>query len=319
MGSFNFNLHVKCDDADRVAAAIRRLVDKDHWRPGDEPPEEDLRRYGQASNRRAFFISTPVYGWVSVLDSDIAGAMSLASPLAEELDAFTLLCMVNDSDSWHFVLSRGDGLVAEFDSADEADAADEFSTADLSRIADSVSNLQRLMSDGSLQQRLEQFNQQLISSAPAEIQQCYAKIKQGQASADELQRYQVWAAREAPTMTALVQELMGDVVGIAAKSRAGKSKKRKRKRTKAQRTAAEERLDHLRPLLVAGVTDEQLQEVLDEKAIFAEETLAKFLPLLGIPRFYAYLDYDHKDEASADELAAHGIQFAQHLMFETNS
>ena len=86
-----------------------------------------------------------------------------------------------------------------------------------------------------------------------------------------------------------------------------------------ERAAAQQRTENLRPLFVAGTTDEQFQEILAEKAVFAEETLAKFLPLVGIPCHYAYLSYDYQSEATPDELAAHGIQFAHHLMFASGS
>jgi hypothetical protein len=321
MGSFAYSLHVKCDDADRVAQAIRQLL-AGEWRPSDQPPDEKLRRRGQASNRRAFFISTPVYGWVSVLDSDLAGAMSLAGLLAEQLDAMTLLCLVNDSDSWGYVLSRGDGLVDEFDSSGAGGVPDAMSDADLAQMGQSIEQLQAKLTDGSLMKSIAALNDEMLAQAPPEMQELHRRMQAGQASREEIASYQAWAAAESPKYTQRIQQLVGDMFQLPSLSQPAKavrSKKRKRKKNKAQRAAADERLDQLRPLLVARVTDEQIEEVLDEQAVFAEETLAKFLPLLGIPSFYAYLDYDHKDEGSDPELAAHGIQFAHHLMFKANS
>ncbi len=320
MGSFNYNLHVKCDDPNRVAAAIGQLLAQDGWRLAAATPDEQLRRQSDPATRRGLWVSTPVYGWVSVLDSDVEGAMSLATPLAEQLDAHTLLCIVNDSDSWMFALSRGDGLLDEFDSAGPGGVAAELPPEQWSQLDQGLRDLQDRLADGSLQQHVQQLMEEMLEAAPPEIQQCQARMQQGQATAAEQARYQAWAAAESPKLMGRFQEIMGPIVpGVAAlKGGAGKSKKRKRKATKAQREAALQRIDNLRPLFVAGVTDERLQAVLDEKAVFAEETLAKFLPLVGIPGFYSYVEYDHKDEATPEELAGHGIQFAQHLMFETD-
>lgn len=319
MGSFAYSLHVKCDDADRVSKAIAELLAKDRWSPTDSPPDQQLSRHAMSGGCRAFWISAPVSGWVSVLDSDIAGATSLTTPLAEHLGAFTLLCMVNDSDSWMYALSSGDGLLEEFDSAEQGGAAAEISDAELSRVGQGLREFQARLTDGSLQQRLEQLNDEMIAAAPPEMQQCYARIKQGLATSAEVARYQQWAAAEAPKFMGRIQEVVGDFLPLAGAKTAGNSKSRKRKPNKAQRAAAQKRLDHLRPLLVAGVSDEQMQDVLDASAVFAEETLAQFLPLLGIPGFYAYLDYDHRSDASPAELSQHGIQFAHHLMFQSDA
>ena len=319
MGSFAYSLHVKCDDADRVAKTIAELLARDQWSPTDSPPEQQLSRHAMSGGRRAFWISAPWYGWVSVLDSDIGGATSLATPLAENLGAFTLLCMVNDSDSWMYSLSSRDGLLDEFDSAEHEGTAAEISDAELSRVGQGLREFQAKLTDGSFQQRMEQLNDEMIATAPLEMQQCYARIKQGLATSAEVARFQQWAAAEAPKFMGRIQDVVGEFLPLAGVKTARKSKSRKRKPTKAQRAAALERLDSLRPLLANGVTDEKVEEVFDEQAVFAEETLAKFLPLLGIPSFYAYLGYDHQSDASPADLAQHGIRFAHHLKFQSAS
>lgn len=319
MGSFNYNLHVKCDDPARVAAAIGQLLAQDGWRKVDESPGEKLPRPNTPAGSRGLWVSTPVYGWVSVLDADVAGAMSLATPLAEQLDAYTLLYLVNDSDSWMYSLSRGDGLLDEFDSAGEGGVPDELSDEALAQYGQSMQNLQAKMADGTLQGQIERWHDEIVAQAPTAIQEMYRRIQAGQATPQEMTEYQAWSAVEAPKHAERIRQMIGEffqMPGLAKAAKGtGKPKKRKRKPTKAQREAALQRIDNLRPLFVAGVSDERLQEVLDERTTFAEETLAKFLPLVGIPGFYAYLDYDHKEEASPEELAAHGIQFAHHLVF----
>ena len=73
----------------------------------------------------------------------------------------------------------------------------------------------------------------------------------------------------------------------------------------------------MRPLLAPGVTDEQVQDVFDKQAVFAEEVLAEFLPLLGIPDFYANLSCRYLEESGPEELADQGIRFLHDLRFES--
>ena len=87
--------------------------------------------------------------------------------------------------------------------------------------------------------------------------------------------------------------------------------------SRAERAVWKRRLDALRPLLAPGVTDEQIQEVCQRQAIFAEEVLAAFLKLLGITDFYAHLSYDYLDESGPEELTAYQIRFVHHLHFTT--
>ena len=57
---------------------------------------------------------------------------------------------------------------------------------------------------------------------------------------------------------------------------------------------------------------------IDQSAVFAEEVLAEFMPLVNVAAYYANLSYGYLDESSAQELAEHGIHFDQHLRFETS-
>jgi hypothetical protein len=321
MGSFAYSLHVKSDDPGRVAATIGQLLAQDGWRAAKAPPAEQAGDADGAS-RRAFLVSAPVYGWVSILDSDLAGAYALAPQLAERLKTYSLMCFVNDSDSWSYALHRDDGLADEFDSAGDDTMADDLSEAELAEIGQSIQQLASKLSDGTFNREVLRMNDELLAGAPPEMREIFARIQQGQASREEVARFRTWEASEAPKHIERIQEFVYETLGAANISKAvkgGKSKKRKRKPTKAERAKALERADNLRPLFVADVTDERLAEVLSEKAVFAEETLAKFLPLVGIPAHYAYLSYDYHAESSPEELAPHGIQFAQRLDFETDS
>ena len=126
-------------------------------------------------------------------------------------------------------------------------------------------------------------------------------MQSGQGTPADMQQYQAWAMQEMPKYMAEIDPAVRRRVGLPTAQ--PPRKKSKRKPNKAQRAAQQKRLDELRPTLGPGVTDEQVQDVLDRRAVFAEEVLAEFLPLLGIPDFYANLSYRYLDESSPEELA----------------
>ena len=53
--------------------------------------------------------------------------------------------------------------------------------------------------------------------------------------------------------------------------------------------------------------------MLEKHALFAEEVLAEFLPLVGLSDFYANLSYRYLNEGTEDELPSHNIRFVNHL------
>jgi hypothetical protein len=243
--------------------------------------------------------------------------MSLPLPLAAELDVHMLLCMVNDSDSWMYSVVDRSGNVVEFDSANLAANASEFAdgSAELDR---RLADIHVQLADSGFKQRIADLQNQIVAEAPPDIQEIHAQVTSGNFNIENVQRYNDWLRSQAPRLSSLMQELAGSFIDSqrATASSAQSMPKKKRRSAKSKRAAVQAQIDKIRPLLVGGVTDGQVAEVFQAKAVFAEETLAAFLPLVGIPGFYAYLDYDHKDEADPNELAAQGIGFAHHLMFE---
>jgi hypothetical protein len=154
----------------------------------------------------------------------------------------------------------------------------------------------------------------MAAAAPPEVRATEARIRSGQGTAADMQQYQAWAMQEMPKYMADMKALLGGALDLP---KASAPKKSKRKASKAERTAQKQRLDALRPILAEGITDKDVQAVLDQQAVFAEEVLAEFLPLVNISAYYANLSYGYLDESSPQELAGHGIQFVQHLRFET--
>ncbi|HMC12096.1 MAG TPA: hypothetical protein VKH44_12435 [Pirellulaceae bacterium] len=311
MGSFASSLHVKSSDADRVASTLAEILTAGGWRTTQKMPDQDVQR-GISSTLRGLQISAPREGWVSLLDTDLMGANSLVPPLAEALGTHAIFFFVNDSDSWSYLLADPAGAVSEFDAAESADEEDE---GDLVEAGPAIAQLQALMQDGSIQEKIQQIHSQMSAAAPPAIRDAEMRIKSGQGTAADMQQYQAWAAQEMPKYMADVKSLLG---GLFNPPRVAARKKPKRKPTKAERAAQQRRLNPLRPLLAAGVSDDAVEAVLRKQVTFAEEALAEFLPLLGIADFYANLSYRYLDEARPDELTAHNIRFSHHLRFETN-
>jgi hypothetical protein len=304
--------------------AIDHLLKKQKCRPTDQVPNEDESRFGASGTRRAILISTPVHGWVSVLDSDLAGEFELANDLAERLNAYSLIVLVNDSDSWGYSLARGDGPLDSFGLDDEdapGEPIGEIFGGEVERITDSLAKLQAAMSDGTYLERIQKMFEDSLAQASAEMQALYARVQAQQATPEEMQQFIEWNTSVNAQYMEQVQRMLKEEFNLPEIGKAFQTKskkKRKRKPTKAQLAAARQRIDNLRPLLLIESTDEEIQELMGRKAVFAEETLAEFLPRFGIPPFYAYLDYGHHSEASAEELAAHAIRFVHHLKYETD-
>jgi hypothetical protein len=316
MGSFANSLHVKSDSESAVAASIAEIVRGEGWQPTDKLPGRRVS-FALSPSLRGLHVSAAAGGWVSVLDSD--GFYSLTQPLAERLRTHALFVMVNDSDSWSYLLAAPDGSVSEFDS-DETDddfEDEELAGADLAAASSALQRVQSLMQDGSLYQRMQQVQDQMAADAPPEIKAALERIHSRQGTADDMQRYQAWAMQEMPKYVDSFKSLFGAELGLAAPSTSRPA--RKRSATKAEQTAQRQRLDDLRPIFAAGTTDEQVQAAFERRAIFAEEVLAEFLPLVGINAFYANLSYSYLGDTRPQELAAQGIRLSQHLRFESQS
>lgn len=307
MGSFANSLHVRCADAPRVAAAIREVLAAQKWKPTEGPidPEECARPEAKV---RELHVSAPAGGWVSVLDSDLSSLEALTRALAKKLKTPTLLCFVDDSDSWSYQLAQPDGEVGVYDSAELAD--DEVEGSDkLAQTGEALQKIQALMQDGSIQQRMQQIQAQMSAAAPPEIRAAEARIRNRQATPADVQQYQAWAMQEMPKYMADLRSLFGGAMPQPAAQSAAPP-------PAADPDLWQDQLEKLRPLLAAGITEAQVAAVLSKQATFAEEVLAEFLPLVGINSIYANLSYDYLGESSPAELAQCQIEFPLSLKFK---
>jgi hypothetical protein len=337
MGSYANSLHVKTTDAERVAAGVTDLLAAAGWRP-TQKTVDDRTAWTSQGTLRGVHISAPRDGWVSILDTDLMGAHESVVGLAKELSTHAIFFFVDDSDSWSYLLADIKGQVSEFESEQATGDDDDFDSSDfddgdlvqatgalaqatgaLAQATGAIAQLQALMRDGSVLQKFQEVQQQVLASAPPEIRELEARLKRGQGTVADMQQYKSWALQEMPKHTAQFRSLLGDVMNIGRVSPSGKSKtKSKPKPSKAQRAASKQRIDQLCPLLAPGVTDKQVEDALDKRNVFAECVLADFLPLLGISDFYANLSYRYLSGVKESELAAHKIRFLRHLAFETS-
>jgi hypothetical protein len=256
---------------------------------------------------------------VSILDSDLAGSHALTSVLARRLGAHAILFFVNDSDSWSYLLADTQGATTEFDS-DEG-AYDDEDGADFVDSASAFAQVNALMQDGSILQKMQEMQARMSADAPPEIRAAEERIKTGRGTAADMQQYQTWALQEMPKYVAEMKSMLGPLItpGGRGSRRTDASPQKPRQRSKSEQAAWNKRLSALRPLLVPGVTDDQVQAVLDKRAIFAEEILAEFLPLLGLSDYYANLSYRYLEHSTTGDLPSYNIRFLHHLRFESSS
>ena len=314
MGSFANSLHVKCGSDEQVAEAISAILADQGWRPTTEPLPDDAR-LRMSSPIRGLHVSAPAGNWVSVLDSDLGSVHSLASALAARLATHAIFFLVNDSDAWSYLLADPSGEVSEFDSMPEdEDDFDEEAVGDVHQATNAALRLQALMRDPAQMRRMQQFTAEMLASAPPEIRELDAKMKRGQLNAAEMQRYHAWSREQFPKFLAQLDPSLASALGAV---RSATKQKPRRKKSKTRRAAQQPRLDELRPLLAPDVSDDQLESALDRQAVFAEDPLADFLPLLGINEHYAYLSYHYLEETTPRELASQGIRFLHNLRFES--
>jgi hypothetical protein len=207
--------------------------------------------------------------------------------------------------------------LSEFDSAEkEGDDFDD-EGGELVDAASAIQRVQSLMQDGSIQQRMQQIQQQMSADAPPEVRAAEERMRSGRGTAADMQQYQAWAMQQMPKYMDDMRALLGGALGIQpARERPAARPQAHRQQTRAQRAEQRERLAALRPLLAAGESEEAVKDVLQRQAVFAEDTLAEFLPLIGINADYAHASYVYSRESTGTPLAAGGVPFAHDLRFE---
>ena len=316
MGSFANSLHVKSTDAVAVVDKIVELLAASGWQPTEQAPPKS-EPWQTSPSVRTLHISASRDGWVSVLDSDLMSSHVLVPFLAKELSSHAIFVFVNDSDSWSYRLADAQGQISEYDSEDnESDF--ELDDGYVVNAASALAQVNALMRNGSMLQKMQEVQARMMENAPPEIREVEPRIRSGQATPAEIQQYQAWAMQEMPKYMADVKSLLGNVLNPFTSSAQSSSRKGKRKRTKGERSVDSKRLKALRPLYAPGIDDEQMLAIFDRRQVFAEETLGEFLALIGICDFYANLSSRYLEEMETGELAVHRIHFDHEIHFDKN-
>lgn len=312
MGSFANSVHIKSGRAADVIEAIRTLLLAEGYeRTEEEVPEEVL--WGMPSPLRAIQVSEAREGWVTVLDSDLMNSLELAGSLSAALRTHALQILVNDSDSWHYQLYHNGEHVDEFDSS----GGEGFTDEDGDGMAGLFGAL-GMRADGdefqNIMARARQMAEQVQQAMPPEIRAIQERMEQQRATPEEIHQYTQWMNAEVPRLMGNLKDVMGDFSSRLAPPLdrpAASEGENEESPAHLQR-----HLVHLQPLLKGSAGEEQVLKVMARRAVFAEEMLGDFLPLIGINPYYANLSYRYLTECTPKDLERESIRLAEHLKFK---
>lgn len=302
MGSFANSVHVKFGDAAAVLDIIEKGMRESGFEATDEPVEMSFGIMD--SPVRGIDVFASHNGWVCVLDSELMACEALTVELSKVLATHAMMCMVNDSDSWHFQLYNRGELVSSFNSLAGFKSVDEAGL--------SPSNLLQFPgkhSQESLKAAAKEMQQQIANAWPEELRTIWNRMENGTATEEDIQRYSDLinesASRIREEYNKFAEEFDVPPLGEGF-------------RDSGTSTAdADAQLEALRPILPPGTSDEQVLEVLGKQETFAETVLEEFLKLLGIQSHFAYLSYQYlHEDTAAEDLAAAGVQPPAELRFK---
>jgi hypothetical protein len=259
--------------------------------------------FGDEDEGRAVAVFKPSAGWVGVMDSALEGNIELASELSLRLATDTMLVMVNDSDSWYYWLHRNGVSFDEFDSAhgdfddDGAEPTGEWLAAIENEDEDKLHEL--LMSKAPQNIKLPSAD----LGIPFQLATLGAKIATGQATFWERLKYR-WLSIKFlfKVLTGgFSEEKMDFGYDIPHTEMDDEDLDKHIERTKA---------------FFPKANEGDLRKLLPKCRFPSEDLLRKYLAIVGLPWFYAYLSYSYLSEHSEQELASHGIVQARELRFD---
>jgi hypothetical protein len=238
-----------------------------------------------SGSTRSFYLFESSDGWVGVLDCDMILSSDTAGQLSAALDTYAISFHVNDSDSWHYFLSHRGEPLDEFMSR-SAEEFDLFGTA-----ADDLTSL--LGESG-----LEDFRMAIR----------------------ELEGEFPPPSEEPPSNEAGLKIFSPSESNDANDAGAADDASNAVDDDEQSGNEPFDFFDHLsalKPLLRPNVTEQQVLKSLSATAIFAEETLAAFMPLIGINPFFAYSDFrDMAEDITPEELQMESVHLHRRLDFE---
>jgi hypothetical protein len=307
MGSFATNVHVRSNYTSTVADTLRRLLIAEGYEITEEEPERGFPM-APPSQLRAIQVSASSGGWVSLLDSEGLYAQNLPAVLSEQLKTHAIQFFVNDSDSWHYQLFYAGQKIDAFDSSPDEEGFEDDDEGPTnmgsSGAAINADEVQRFVKE-----RTQQLQEQLLQHIPPHVREIRQKwMTTGQVTLEEMKEYNAWLQTQMPSLMEQLRELRNE-----------RANRLSSPLPPAKTSRFQAHLTHLRPLLKEDVNDSRVLEILSEETTFAEETLGKFLPLIGIAPFYANLSYPYVSEYTSADLARESIQLSEHLRFKRSN
>ncbi|HSG72720.1 MAG TPA: hypothetical protein VLA12_20065, partial [Planctomycetaceae bacterium] len=125
MGSSIFNYHVRSDNVATVSDRFTALMQSEGYEPIEE--QTGVSEFWPFSgSTRSFYLFESSQGWVGILDCDMILSSETAGQLSAALDTYAISFHVNDSDSWHYILTHCGLSLDEFNSP----GADEYNPFD---------------------------------------------------------------------------------------------------------------------------------------------------------------------------------------------
>lgn len=300
MGSFANSLHIRCDDAGDVVDSIQRALRDGGYETTDELLDEEAAS-GLSPTLRGLRVSEAHEGWVGLLDSDLIHASSLAEDLSRRLETCAIQFMVNDSDSWHYLLWRHGRQVDEFDSSGGLTGSPEMD--------EQLAGMADMISGGGLadfEERLREAEQEMWRNLPPEIREIQQRIQEGTATPEDMHAFGEWYQQMAGDLMGNLNEMLPGVQPFG-------------ERQPLSETELRAHAEKLRPVLPPAASPERLLEALGRQAVFAEETLEQFLQVVGIQPLFAYLSYPYLSEYTDSELLGGEVRLVADLRFSNGS
>ncbi|MEM9251352.1 MAG: hypothetical protein AAGB29_03285 [Planctomycetota bacterium] len=285
MGSFIDQTLVREDNAERVANAIEAITRRD----GSPASRIETGAADQAGT--GFAITTSRDGWLTVFNADMFAEPPIAQQLSAELSCDAFQFIVNDSDSWHYLLFRNGDMIDRYDSISEEAYMGMDESVEASEAIEQVQ-----ASAAAMNAAMEDANQRLKSLMPPELHEIYDRVVAGTASPEDKQAHLRWV-QENPTA---MMEVMSSAFSPA---------------NTASPPGHRDVSEHLAALATVNdaVAESSWQSVLASQSAFAEQNLARLLGLLGQPEVLANLSFQYLDELPANELADQGVEVAARL------
>src|SRR5262245_13197927 len=302
MGSWANSIHVRHDDAEAVAEAVHNLITSAPLRPEDFDDGDLDEDTLPPRRRRRVRVFRPSRGWVGILDNEDFSGLGMA--ISDRLGTDVLSILVNASDWWAYEPPRDGEAVDEFNSCGDINDEGVLSP-----------ELQAALERGDEEAAADLMERELLRHAPRglvhfpggavapppELALLRDRIRGGRASFWERLRYwwrSLWYWFRVRTIRPDPFAYGFDIPRTAPLSAADLRR----------------HVGHIREAF-PHADERALRELLPQSRFPAEELLAKFLEIVGLPSLWAYLSFRYQADHGRAELEAAGIVRATDLRF----